>query len=220
MPPFDWLVWQIVDSAFPAGGFAHSGGLEAAWQSGEVADADALRQFLRQSVLQAGRGALPLVNQAHAAPERIAGLDALCDAFLTNAVANRASRVQGRAFLATCLRIWPCDPLVALDARVSELSGHFAPVFGAALAGLEFPLRTTQQVWLHLTARAVLAAAVRLGIAGSYEAQQIQAECSVDLDLVLDRCSGLNECDLAQTAPIIDILQSAHDRLYSRLFQS
>ena len=26
-----WLVWQIADSGFPTGGFAHSGGLEAAW---------------------------------------------------------------------------------------------------------------------------------------------------------------------------------------------
>ena len=26
----EWLVWQLVDSAFPAGGFAHSAGLEAA----------------------------------------------------------------------------------------------------------------------------------------------------------------------------------------------
>ena len=28
--------WQLADSAFPAGGFAHSSGLEAAWQQGEV----------------------------------------------------------------------------------------------------------------------------------------------------------------------------------------
>ena len=32
----DWLTWQVVDSAFPTGAFAHSYGLEAAWQQGEV----------------------------------------------------------------------------------------------------------------------------------------------------------------------------------------
>lgn len=28
--PSDWIAWQLCDSAFPAGAFAHSGGLEAA----------------------------------------------------------------------------------------------------------------------------------------------------------------------------------------------
>jgi urease accessory protein len=35
-PDEDWLLWQLADSAFPTGGFAHSGGLEAAWQHGEI----------------------------------------------------------------------------------------------------------------------------------------------------------------------------------------
>ena len=34
----DWLTWQVVDSAFPTGAFAHSFGLESAWQQGEVED--------------------------------------------------------------------------------------------------------------------------------------------------------------------------------------
>jgi urease accessory protein UreF len=37
---------------------------------------------------------------------------------------------------------------------------------------------------------------------------------------VLDRCSDLDERTIAQTAPVADLLQGAHDRLYSRLFQS
>jgi urease accessory protein UreF len=37
---------------------------------------------------------------------------------------------------------------------------------------------------------------------------------------VLARCANLAETDAAQTAPLIDIRQGTHDRLYSRLFQS
>ena len=66
----------------------------------------------------------------------------------------------------------------------------------------------------------MLAAAVRLGIAGSYEAQQLQASCGPWLDELLRRAASLDLNDLAQTAPIADLLQARHDRLYSRLFQS
>src|SRR5439155_25359702 len=76
----DWLTWQIVDSAFPTGAFAHSWGLEAAWQQGEVNDLDALRAFLEASIQQAGYASLPLVNDAYRSPEQLEALDALADA--------------------------------------------------------------------------------------------------------------------------------------------
>jgi urease accessory protein UreF len=40
------------------------------------------------------------------------------------------------------------------------------------------------------------------------------------IDRLIDRCGHLSPRDIAQTAPIIDICQTTHDRLYSRLFQS
>ena len=47
----DWLIWQMVDTAFPSGGFAHSAGLEAAVQWGELQPAGRLDLFLRESLL-------------------------------------------------------------------------------------------------------------------------------------------------------------------------
>jgi urease accessory protein len=215
-----WLVWQLADSAFPTGGFAHSWGLEASWQSGEVPDAAALRRFVRDALWQTGRGGLPFVTASWRAPDRIDELDRMSDVFLTNAVANRASRVQGRAFVCTCARIWPIPALVVLERNESRRSGHCAPLVGATLRALEVPLVTAQRLFLFNTARGVLNAAVRLGIVGSYQAQRLQYEAGPVLDDVRERCGDLEDADVSQTAPLLDVVQSAHDRLYSRLFQS
>ena len=47
-----------------------------------------------------------------------------------------------------------------------------------------------------------------------------QAESAPDLDRVLARCASFRVDDLAQPAPLIDLWQAGHDRLYSRLFNS
>src|SRR5437762_9198033 len=122
----DWLTWQIVDSALPTGVFAHSWGLEAAWQQGEVADLDTLRMFLEASIQQAGYASLPLVNDAYRSPDQLEALDALAEAFLLNAVANRASRIQGRTLLGTAGRIWPSAELTALKGRADATCAHVA----------------------------------------------------------------------------------------------
>jgi urease accessory protein len=238
----DLLVWQLVDSAFPTGAFAHSLGLEAAGQHGEVASREDLRRFVEATILQAASGALPLVNAAYREPARLAEWDALNDAFLSNAVANRASRQQGRTLMASAARIFASSTLDALHARVASpsnsqsptskerptpnaqfgapVNAHVAPVTGVVFATLRVPLETTQRVVLFTAARGVLSAAVRLGITGSYDAQHLQSECAGWIGRVLLRYHDTGPGDLAQTAPVIDILQGAHDRLYSRLFQS
>jgi urease accessory protein len=214
------LLLQLSDSAFPTGGFAHSGGLEAAWQCGEVRDDGALRGFLRAALWQAGRGVLPLAAAAHADPARLPALDERNHAFLTNVVARRASIVQGRAFLATCARTWPGGAMAAIESSARPLAGHYAPLAGAVLRTLGLTLIDSQQLLLYIAGRGILSAAVRLGIVGPYAAQRLQFESHEDADTVLARCRDLREDDLAQPAPLLDLLQAGHDRLYSRLFQS
>lgn len=102
----DWLMWQLADSAFPTGGFAHSNGLEAAWQNGEIQNTDALAQWLEAALCQVGHASLCLMTATHAEPQRFSELDQLCECFTLNHVANRASRLQGRALLATARKIF------------------------------------------------------------------------------------------------------------------
>ncbi|MCW8129120.1 MAG: urease accessory protein UreF [Planctomycetota bacterium] len=217
-----WLLWQLADSAFPAGGYAHSGGLEAAVQQGEVAGAAGLHAYARAMLGQAGRASLPYVNAAHAEPERLPEWDRHCHVFLTNHVANRASRGQGRTLLAAFEKSFPNSGVqeVAKTFRAHKLHAHYAPMQGALLRVLEVPPRQAQELCLFLTLRGTLSAAVRLGVVGPFQAQQIQKDLAPELDAVLERCADLHAGCVAQTAPLADLWQATHDRLYSRLFQA
>ncbi len=217
-----WLLWQLADSAFPAGGFAHSGGLEAAWQQGEIRSRSDLAGFLEANLNQLGHGALPFVNEAHAAPERLAELDQWADAFLSNHVVHRASRLQGQAWLTATERSFPGPALTAVYNQVRDqgLSGHFAPIFGVVLRLLEVRRTEAIQLFLFLALRGGIASAVRLGIIGPLEAQATQFRLA-PYAAEMARCGErLTLADVAQTAPILDLLHGAHDRLYSRLFQT
>jgi urease accessory protein len=217
----DWLVWQLVDSGFPAGSFAHSFGLEAAWHQGEV-DAASLDVFVRDAIEQAGWSMLPFVTHAQTNPGDVDAADARCDAFLRSAVANRASRTQGRAWLATIAASFASHPHVCTVCERARLlrAKHYAVVFGVTLSALEVDLRVAQQMYLFGVCRGVAAAAVRLGIVGTARAQRLIAGSAADLERTLARCSTLTPDEAAQTAPLLDLWQSSHDRLYSRLFQS
>jgi urease accessory protein len=93
-------------------------------------------------------------------------------------------------------------------------------MFGAIFSALAIPLADTQRAFLFTGLRSTGSAAVRLGLIGGYEAQEIQAALAGDIDEVIRRCGELGPQDIAQTAPLVDLFQSTHDRLYSRLFQS
>jgi urease accessory protein len=206
-----------MDSAFPTGGFAHSSGLEAAWQHGEVRGRAELLSFAETGLDQLGHAGLPFALAAFAQPERLAEFDQLSDAYTTNHVANRASRAQGRAFLTAVQRIFKTE----VRGPGPEIRfAHFAPVFGACLRRLEVSRETTASMFCFNHLRSVLAAAVRLNIVGPMEAQIIQHGLSAGIEDVMKRCERLTLDDIAQTAPLLDLWQGAQDRLYSRLFQS
>jgi urease accessory protein len=218
----DWLVWQIADSAFPTGGFAHSSGLEAAWQQGEIQSCDELAEFIQAHLAQTGKAALPFLNEAFHSSQPFARLDQLADVFLSNHVANRCSRAQGQAFLFAATHSFALPVLTDFRAKIlkEKQPGHFAPVFGFVIRSLGINHTLGVRLFLFMALRGLLASAVRLGIAGPMAVQSLQLRLARDAEKVGLRCASLDVSQVAQTSPVLDLLHGAHDRLYSRLFQT
>lgn len=214
-----WTLLQIADSAFPSGGFAHSSGLEAAVKMGRVVGAEGLAAFVEESLWQASAFSLPFLRAAYEDSRRLPDVDARCDASTPGHVANRASRAQGRAFLRAAASLAPAAAQLEREVAAAGLFCHLAPAFGATLSRLGATCEEACQLFLFQGARGVLAAGIRLGLIGPLEAQRLLARAG-GIATAAATGSRWSLEEAATTSPLIDLLQSHQDRLYSRLFQS
>ena len=218
----DWLIWQLVDSAFPSGGFAHSAGLEAAVQWGELPTADEFKLFLRESLVQVSYSAIPLIGAWHGQQHSFAELDQLAEAILSNHVANRASRIQGKALLASAIAAFDLPALKSLqqDIRDQQLPSHQVPVWAALTHYLEISPEQSARMFLFLTLRSLISSAVRLHVIGPRGGQALQYQFASWSEQLVQQGLLLSLEQMSQTAPLIEIFQGTQDRMYSRLFQS
>ncbi|HXX66701.1 MAG TPA: urease accessory UreF family protein [Polyangiaceae bacterium] len=220
-PTTRWRVLQIADSAFPVGGFAHSAGLEAMVHHGWPSTVVELDTYVAAHLWNVGHSSLPFVGAAYDAPADLVVIDRRLDALLSNHVANRASRTQGRAFIATAARVFD-DPEMGRLAQLADggSHAHLAPLFGAAMATLGLSRREALTIHLHSALRGLLSAAVRLAVIGPHEAARMHDRRSQTLEAVLGECAELTVDGAATVVPLLDVVWTTHDGLYARLFQS
>lgn len=216
------LLWQLADSAFPTGGFTHSGGLEAALQQGEIKSRNDLVLFVEAALKQGGHFFVPFVEDAFCGTTPLLELDQYLNACLPNHVANRASKAQGMAFLNSANKIFSNDKIRNIyEVLTSEGSPcHYAVVFGVVTRELGLEMAAAIRLYLFMQMRTAFSSAVRLGIVGPAESQAMQHRMSGVLQSVLIACSGKPLAGVTTTSPILELLQGNQDRLYSRLFQS
>jgi len=129
----------LADSRLPAGGHAHSGGLEPAVAAGSVADLDGLTGFLRgrlatAGLVSAGLAAAACQHAAQAADGELSRwpeLIAEAAARTPSPAQRRASCAQGRALMRAARAAWPVPALDVLAAAAGPEGSYHPVVLGA-----------------------------------------------------------------------------------------
>ena len=221
----------LADARFPAGGHAHSAGVEAAVAIGDVRDMGSLDRYLRARLATTGHvdAAFAAAVCAAAADGRLDGefvtrLDAEYSARVPSPYLRSVSRRLGRQLLRAAMRSWPSP---ALDLVASNPEGAHQPlVLGAAAAAAGITPDATASLAIHHLAGAVTSAAVRLLGLDPVEVAALHAAAagSAAERLLRDRpwhvdAPGDAPADLpAAGGTLTEILGEHHGSLTARLF--
>lgn len=213
-------LFQLFDSQFPVGAFAHSGGLETYGQAG--ARLPELRELIRSQVAQGwGRGELVAAALAWSAADRpdvtagLARLAALVSAQKIVPSVHDASVRQGRRTLSLLARLHP--------ERIASLTidpPHHALVIGAAGRLLELPRRELLTAYAHSLLAATIGAATRCMPVSPAQGQELIVEFQPALEAAVVRAVDAIEEGLFTCTPALDIRCHQQGALRTRLFQS
>jgi urease accessory protein len=224
-----WLaVLQFADGLFPAGGFAHSFGLETYAQDGRVRDAAGLQAFIAAH-LEGSSGPADAVAAACAARLARAGdvagwvaLDEQLEAMKAVPETRAASRQMGRQTLRVAAALGG-DAFVATIAGLVDdalAPGHHAAVFGAALGSAGAEPEPVAAAYLHSTAALLVGAGLRLIALGQVEGQRVLAAMRPRIARLATAAALAGPADMWSFNPGLELAGLRHAELESRLFRS
>lgn len=236
----------LADGRFPAGGHAHSAGVESACADGRIVDEPTLASFVGGRLRTTG-----LVDAALAAATTLAlatciteddvrlalaVLDAEADARIAAPPLRAASRRLGRQLVRVAGRCWP-DGTLALVPDARPDGAHQAVALGAvglaagldasAVAGLSLhhALTTPAQAAVRLLGLdpfGVAAIAAQLGPVADQVAAEAVAAARAALDQNTGSATGIRITGLADlpalSSPLVEIAAVEHRTWDARMF--
>lgn len=222
------ILLQLADSFFPSGSYTLSHGLESLVQSGTITAAEEVETFVRL-LLCNKVGSTDLVALAHAyqASHRydlpaVAEVDARLFSQTPIEKTRIAQRQSGRALLMVASKTWPHPQLTALSEQTAAGSLNcLHPVVFAVVAQIaRLDQQSAALAFVHGFVTGLLGAAIRLGVIGHLQAQQIRRAIADDMAAACQAAAGRSLDDMWSCTPLIDIAQMRQAKLSRRLFAS
>ncbi|HWK94436.1 MAG TPA: urease accessory protein UreF [Pseudolabrys sp.] len=216
------MAW--LSPAFPVGAFSYSSGIEWAVETGDIADAATLQDWL-SVMLADGGGFCDAILFVHA-HRAVLGLDdkalhdiaELAAAFAPSKERHLETTAQGNAFIEAA-RAWPCD---AHEKLKSVWSGPVAYPVAVAVtaAGHGIALDLALPAYLHALTANWVSAGVRLIPLGQTQGLHVLAALEPAIIATAQRALVASLDDLGSSAFRADVASALHETQYTRLFRS
>jgi len=219
---------RFADGLFPAGGFAHSLGLETYVQDGAVTDRAGLEAFV-SAHLEGSAGPADAVAAASAVRLAAAGdlagwvaLDARLEAMKPVPETRAASRQMGRQTLRIAAATGDDAFLSALARAVDDglAAGHHAAVFGAALGRAGAEAEDAAAAYLYATAALLVGAGLRLLALGQLDGQRVLTAVRPRIARLAQAAAAATPEDMWSFNPGLELAGIRHATLEARLFRS
>jgi urease accessory protein len=211
--------------SFPIGSFSYSHGLEWVVETGEIADAPSLTQWIA-GVLRHGAGlsdAILLAALWRAVSDedwrQAAEIGALAAALQPTHERRIESLSQGSAFLAAVAAGWP-HAAIARFREACPGDVAYPAAVGAPAAAHRLPLDAVLVASLHAFAATLVSAGVRLVPLGQTDGLKIMAALEATIPELAREARSAGVDDIGSSSFLADIASMRHETQYTRLFRS
>lgn len=217
----------LADGRLPAGGHAHSGGLEQAVEFGDVADDAGLERFLDGLLRSSAQTALAASAASCAAwlagdEAALLELDAEESARMPSAAMRTASRAQGRQLLRAADAIWP--PSAPLRLPPLPHGPHLSLAQGVTAARLDLTPTDAARLAAYAAITGPATAAVRLLGLDPFGVHGIVARVMRRAEPLIEEAGSQPPAPSwllpAGTAPLLEIGAEIHRTREIRMFAS